>query len=384
MTLKRTQMEIIYIAGFINFVFSMSVILYLHYCGKLFMVYIQGGSQMRFITKNTVFAAGKGGINTYRIPAVINADGVLLAFCEGRKENRGDSGNICIVVKRSTDRGISWSPYTVVFGDDKNSYGNCNPVVDRNTGRIHTLCNYNDGNVSEEDIRAGKGIRKCYHMYSDDNGETWSKPRDITSYVNKPEWSWHAIGPCHGIQTRSGRFVFGGNHAYLSHATTHENYDGYSFSMYSDDDCETFNVSPDVSPETNECSIAQLPDGRLYINMRSQQHNNRFAAYSYDEGASWTDFRADKTLIDPHCQGSVLAVSDKLYFCNTASLTRDTLTLSLSTDNGGTWSEKLLIHKGPAAYSDLVQIDEKTIGCLYEYGEAEHPYENIGFAIIEI
>lgn len=339
---------------------------------------------MRIIGKSKVCSMGQDGIHTYRIPAVINKGGVLLAFCEGRKESRGDSGNISILVKKSYDKGLTWSPYTALIGDDKNTYGNCNPAVDKKTGRIHVLCNYNRGDIHEEEIRAGKGTRRCFHLFSDDNGTSWSVPRDITQYVNKADWSWHAVGPCHGIQTKSGRFIFGGNHAYLSHATTHENYDGYSFSMYSDDGCETFKVSPDISPETNECSVAQLADGRIYINMRTQQYNNRFAAYSYDDGATWTDFRADKTLVDSHCQGSVLAVSDKLYFCNTASLSRTNLTISLSSDNGKTWNEKLVIHEGFAAYSDLVQIDEETIGCLYEYGEDEHPYENIGFALIKI
>jgi len=65
-------------------------------------------------------------------------------------------------------------------------------------------------------------------------------------------------------------------------------------------------------------------------------------------------------------------------------LARTNLTISLSSDNGKTWNEKLVIHEGFAAYSDLVQIDEETIGCLYEYGEDEHPYENIGFALIKI
>lgn len=339
---------------------------------------------MKLIRTTKVFSMGQDGIHTYRIPAVIKTNGMILAFCEGRKENRGDSGNISLLVKRSHDDGLTWSSTAVLAGDDMNTFGNCNPVVDNSTGRIHVLCNYNDGNINEEEIRAGKGTRGCYHLSSDDDGASWSAPRDITGYVKKADWSWHAVGPCHGIQTKSGRFVFGGNHANLRHATTSENYDGYSFSMYSDDGCRTFGISPDISPETNECSIAQLSDGRLYINMRSQQHNNRFVAYSHDEGESWTDFHADMKLIDPHCHGSVLAVSEKLFFSNAASLSRNNLTISKSNDNGKTWDEQLVIHEGHAAYSDLVQIDEGTIGCLFEYGENEHPYENIGFAVIAI
>ena len=341
---------------------------------------------MKILEKHNVYISGDGGYHTYRIPSVIRTkSGALLAFCEGRKESRHDSGFIEIMVKKSHDMGRTWTPPRVVASDGKNTFGNCNPVLDEKTGRVHVVCNFNLAGVNEEEIRRGEGIRGCYHLFSDDEGNTWSAPRDITKYAKKPEWSWHAIGPCHGIQTKNGRFVFGGNHANLSNATTAENYDGYSFSIYSDDDCDTFDISPDIAPETNECSVAQLSDGRLYMNMRTQQHFHRFIAYSENGGAAWNDFSADKNLTDPKCQGSVLALNGTgtLAFCNAASFKRSHLTLRLSHDFGKTWTESILIHEGPAAYSDLVQIDDETIGCLYESGTV-HPYENISYVLIRI
>ena len=122
------------------------------------------------------------------------------------------------------------------------------------------------------------------------------------------------------------------------------------------------------------------------MNMRTQQYKHRFAAYSNDEGETWTDFHADNALVDPGCQGTTLSISDtnSLAFCNNASLTRSNLTVQISNDGGNSWNEKLVIHKSFSAYSDLVQIDDNTIGCLYEFGENEHCYENIGFALIQI
>lgn len=53
-----------------------------------------------------VFRSGEAGYHTFRIPALILApDKSLLAFCEARKENAGDFGNIKIVLRRSTDNG---------------------------------------------------------------------------------------------------------------------------------------------------------------------------------------------------------------------------------------------------------------------------------------
>ena len=341
---------------------------------------------MKIIRKQTVYSSGKDGYHTYRIPSIIKTHyGELLAFCEGRKENHNDSGFIEIMVKKSYDSGKTWTQQDIIASDGKNTFGNCNPVVDSKTGRIHIVCNFNLAGVHEEEIRRGEGVRECYHLYSDDNGITWSIPRNITQQVKKTDWTWHAIGPCHGIQTKSGRFVFGGNHANLSVATTSDNYDGFSFSIYSDDNCKTFNISDDIAPETNECSVAELSDGRLYMNMRTQQYFHRFSAYSEDQGETWVDFEPDEELTDPKCQGVALCLreSGELIFCNAYSLNRSNLTVRISHDLGRTWQESIVIHEGPAAYSDLVQIDDVTIGCLYEFG-SENPYENIGFALIGI
>ena len=51
----------------------------------------------------------RAGYHTYRIPSLIVAPkGTVLAFCEGRKNGRGDTGDIDLVLKRSTDGGKTW------------------------------------------------------------------------------------------------------------------------------------------------------------------------------------------------------------------------------------------------------------------------------------
>ena len=57
----------------------------------------------------TLFKSGEEGYSNYRIPSLITTkEGSLLAFCEARKDHRGDSGNIDLVAKRSTDNGKTW------------------------------------------------------------------------------------------------------------------------------------------------------------------------------------------------------------------------------------------------------------------------------------
>src|SRR5689334_4366483 len=70
------------------------------------------------LLQTTLFRGGEDGYHTYRIPAVIRAaDGSILAFAEGRKNNGKDSGEINLVLKRSTDGGATFSSQQVVWAD---------------------------------------------------------------------------------------------------------------------------------------------------------------------------------------------------------------------------------------------------------------------------
>ena len=47
-----------------------------------------------------VFISGEEGYHTFRIPALyVTPEGTLLAFCEGRRNSRSDSGDIDLVLK---------------------------------------------------------------------------------------------------------------------------------------------------------------------------------------------------------------------------------------------------------------------------------------------
>ncbi|MEM7514317.1 MAG: sialidase family protein, partial [Bacteroidota bacterium] len=61
---------------------------------------------------------------------------------------------------------------------------------------------------------------------------------------------------------------------------------------------------------------------------------------------------------------------------------RVNMTLRVSPDDGHTWPTSLVLHAGPAAYSDLV-IEDEIMGCLFEAGE-ENPYERIVFTSFKL
>ncbi len=153
------------------------------------------------------------GYACYRIPAVVRTlKGTLLAFAEGRVDNCGDAGNVDIVVKRSTDDGRTWGPLRVVNDGGTDTHGNPAPVVDRETGRILLPSTWNTG-------RGGGNCpvpcdRTPHLQYSDDDGLTWSAPRDLSAEIMPPEWdSWYATGPVHGIQLTRGEHAAGSSSA---------------------------------------------------------------------------------------------------------------------------------------------------------------------------
>lgn len=84
-----------------------------------------------------VFVSGTEGVHTFRIPSILaTSKGTLLAFAEARRRGRGDSGDIDLVVRRSSDGGATWSPLQVVWDDGSNTCGNPCAVQDRATGTI--------------------------------------------------------------------------------------------------------------------------------------------------------------------------------------------------------------------------------------------------------
>src|SRR5690606_34423430 len=62
-------------------------------------------------TFNYIFRQRYEGYACYRIPALIRAkDGTLIAFAEARKNSCSDTGDIDLVMKRSSDNGETWGP----------------------------------------------------------------------------------------------------------------------------------------------------------------------------------------------------------------------------------------------------------------------------------
>ncbi len=358
-------------------------------------------------TASIVFRSGEAGYHTFRIPAIVRApDQSLLAFCEGRVNNAGDFGDIKIVLRRSTDDGKTWLPIQVVAEMGNLQVGNPAPVVDLSDpayprGRIFLF--YNTGDHHEYEVRKGNGLREVWYITSTDNGINWSIPVNITDQVHRPlqpnknstyqfreDWRSYANTPGHAMQFQQGpyrgRIFIAANH---SAGLPHNHFEDYrAHGFYTDDHGKTFQLSTSLNIKgSNESIATELSKGRLMMNSRNQKGDirARIVSVSSNGGQSWDTSYFDTQLPDPVNQASLLTIGYKkgkaiLAFSNAASVTRrDSLTLRISFNDGKTWSHQQLIDAAPsntkndyAAYSDLVYVNKRTIGVLYErkgYGE---------------
>ncbi|HUM51562.1 MAG TPA: sialidase family protein [Chitinophagales bacterium] len=341
--------------------------------GLLFLITASCNLPASSAGKQHVFINHEDGYNLFRIPTIIATNnGKLLAFCEGRN-NLFDNGNIDIVMKTSVDNGTTWSNIQVIWNEGNNTCGNPSPVVNKATGDIIVVATLNND--------------KVVMLRSTDEGSNWDKPKDITASVKSTDWKWYAAGPVHAIQVGNGlyknRIVIPCNHT-VSGSNKH-----ISHVIYSDDNGNTWQLGGSLAAEqTDECTVAEISDGQLLLNMRNSDRDlpNRKISISKDGGITWSIPVFDTALVEPVCQGALLRYSfqpNVLLFSNPKhKKRRKNLTLSISTDNGKSWKKNITICKKPSAYSDLVKLANGDILCIFEAGKGL-PYGGIFSAIIK-
>ena len=337
---------------------------------------------------NYIYNQGTDGFELYRIPAIVKSkSNTLLAFAEARKaRSNGDSGDIDLVVKRSSDNGKTWSKQITIWNDGQNTCGNPVPIVD-DRGRIHLLMTWNFQTDKWGAITNGTGedSRRPYYTYSDDDGITWAQPVEITSSVKKEKWDWYATGPCHGIQIQKGthktRLVA------TNHFTTRESgkVTSYSHIIYSDDYGKTWKPGePTPVGGVGECSVAEIGEGTLMLNMRADEGFYRKSCTSIDGGLTWSSPQISIDQIDCKCQGSILSIGGAVFLSNAASATeRINMTIKKSTDNGKNWKGQYTVYEGNSGYSDIVELSDSQIAIIYEGGEKRYT-DGLAFKVVSI
>ncbi|ATL31930.1 sialidase family protein [Streptomyces formicae] len=331
------------------------------------------------------------GYACYRIPAVVKTTkGTLLAFAEGRVNDCSDAGDIDLVLKRSHDGGRTWGPLQVINEGAGDTHGNPAPVVDRESGRVLLAETYNTGRTDGKNCDVPCD-RTPHLQYSDDDGASWSAPRDLSDEILPADWnSWYATGPVHGIQlTRgkhAGRLAFSvnaetwnGSRVTANHAALIISDDGGDHwrigakDSYPIADDGTFRQKP------SEMTLTERPDGAVYVSGREQDGTDlghRTHAISYDGGSSFAaPFRALPDLYTPQVQGSTLWFGGRMLLaCPGDPDRRRTLQIRSSYDGGRTWDS---VDRGTtvttdwSGYSDLVRADGAHVGLMYEGGAVD-------------
>lgn len=210
-----------------------------------------------------------------------------------------------------------------------------------------------------------------FMLRSSDKGATWSEPEDITgSILNPDDGVFFAVAPGSGLTTSSGRIIMP---IYTLKGTV---------AVYSDDNGETWQRNPNVQYTNNidEWTAVEAPTGEIYSFGRAKSFGKTPVSVSLDNGIVWNkDKKANVKA--PKCQKNAVAVGNRIYISHPSGRTRENGVISVGTFEfdkknklkGIKWSkESIKLNEGFFAYSCMAEIDEKTIGILYEDQPSSH------------
>ena len=347
------------------------------------------------------------GSGAYAIPKiVVTSNGTAIIVAQDR--DGGDWGKriqpICL---RSADSGKSWTTPFLLIPDnfpDRNNFilKPTGIVVDRCNNRIFVFINRSplptlDLKIDElwfyRNIQKTRDLGRAWFLvFSDDDGQNWSKPREITQQlIKKPHWQeW---SPVHtGIQLEfgphKGRLVLPVR-CYCPDEDPSEHNWKYQFNgvLYSDDGGNTWIPGGRSDSYLGECSIAERLDGSIYSNHRTSKDparkSERMHNISNDGGVSFTPCTY-AGIPDARCHAGLTALTKSdgkrvFLLTNVPGPERNHLTIGISENEGKTWKAKKVIESGPSAYSDIVVLPDRTILCVYETGE-EHSRQHLAVA----
>ena len=257
------------------------------------------------------------------------------------------------------------------------------------------------GNVyfeySDKNIFRVSNTNYIWMSYSDDDGKTWSAPKDITYGIRKDWMHFLGTGPGTGIALHSGphkgRLVIPvyttNNVSYLSGSQS-------SRVIYSDDHGETWQAGEAVNDnrpvgnqtihsstmnnpgaQNTESTVVQLNNGDLKLFMRGLTGDLQVAT-SKDGGATWEkDVKRYSDVKDVYVQMSAIHTvqdgKEYIVLSNAGGPGRynGLVHLARVEANGElTWLKHNPIQSGKFAYNSLQDLGNGEFGLLYEHADA--------------
>ncbi|MBL8211636.1 MAG: exo-alpha-sialidase, partial [Bryobacterales bacterium] len=123
-----------------------------------------------------LFHQGDQGVHTYRIPALLETrKGTLLAAADARHENTRDlPGRISLVLRRSFDRGKTWTPIQTIRSVPEGGVGDPSFLLDPRSGRIWCFHAYGPPGIgfptAKPGATTGPTTLQVHAIHSDDDG----------------------------------------------------------------------------------------------------------------------------------------------------------------------------------------------------------------------
>lgn len=328
------------------------------------------------------------GFTCSRIPALTTANnGWVIAAWDGRPGTCADAPQPnSVVYTISKDNGVTWSDVKVMAqgnpNPDQRGFSDPSFVVDRETGRIFSFFVMSYDWAWPQRDRAVTDPRHVMHavyFHSDDNGETWQGPTEVTDALNPAPahevWTGRFAASGEGIQLKYGRHAGRLIQQYTVYNTVSNDY--WAVSLFSDDHGATWQAGAPVGPGMDENKVVELSDGTVMLNSRkSDGTGGRYVARSTDGGATWSERTTDRSLVDPQNNASIIrafpnapqgsAEAKILLFSNSAAASRTNGTIRVSFDDGQTWSDSKVFEPGAMSYSTMTTLADGSLGILYE------------------
>ncbi|GAB3024173.1 hypothetical protein GCM10027051_30990 [Niabella terrae] len=298
------------------------------------------------------------GYNRLQAPALTKAsNGDLLLFAEGRSQPGSAFervaqqtmavGNTDIVMSRSVNNGVGWDrELKVIAGSGTDDTYGFPQVLNTADGKI--ILHYNKISLTEVNGNFSYTPEQTmYQIVSNDNGQSWSSPVDLTTQLEDPANGYLKSSTGHGIELKNGRLVmpviYGGKVLKLAISDDQGN------SWHTSQGLEGLNISAG--------SVMELADSRLLLILThgNASPQSKLITYSSDGGETWSvpeAMESDGTsLTGGYMIGGIALTDEKgdIYLINASGRTRDPETyrgpnfgvspqLFRSTDGGSTFS----------------------------------------------
>lgn len=309
-------------------------------------------------TSSNLFLDSSSAYTDYRIPAmVISENGVIYVAFECR-EDESDWAKIDMRIMKSTDEGASFQEIKKICGKGETLN---NPLLIAKGDTVHFLYCEN--------------YRRVFHIKSNDDGENWSEPKEITGIFRNLTHTVVAVGPGHGVVTPNGTMVAP---VWLAYNPEDEFAHKPSFltTIYSEDNGETWKIGEVIEHENlydaNETAVALTNDGSVLMSIRNRhpEYRLRYWVVSPNGYGDWEHLQFDERFPDPHCMGSLCNGGGKIFFSNCESTDkRANLVVKTTDDDFHTFTSVKVSEI--AAYSEVAYWNNRLFVVYETYEECD-------------